>query len=155
MHCIKSLFYECDTLHVFSMNPRLRRFSADKILLTPDETLIVYRFFYGNLVPQNMNITQDDMAFAQALLVRAVDDSNKIGWFEAIWKSTATPSPDFNRVFKKFARNAAIRWFKNAKNKSDITQAKIYVMVKNSIARKFRSCFSGRAQSGLDLICYK
>jgi hypothetical protein len=50
----------------------LKHFKRDEILIKPDEAQKLLVFFFGKSVPSTDSLTDDDVAFAQALLLEAM-----------------------------------------------------------------------------------
>lgn len=119
----------------------LKQFTKDQLIFSSEEARDILIFFFpgDRAMIVNATITDSLRGFAQSLLVAAVDASYKIGWIEALWKSTAFPGPGMSSAIKKLARNAATQWLKNITNKGDILDAKIYENVRVALGARFRS----------------
>ena len=130
------------------MSASLQHFSGDTLLVDRQEAWkILVWFFGGNSGISPTTLTENDMSFAQALIVEAVDASENVGWIEAIWRSTATPPKDLKSLFKKLARNLMKQWLKNSKP-IDFENPKIYTMVKDALSRNWRSAWRIRIETG-------
>ena len=120
----------------------LKQFSSDELVLNESETRTVLKFFWpqestAHRIENSLVVTDDVRAFAQGLLVEAIDASYAVGFVEAIFRSTANPTRGAVKVFKDFGKRATKRWFKNARA-NDLTNVQIYDFVRNDISRYFR-----------------
>jgi len=130
----------------------LRRFRPSEIHLTRDEAWKVLRFFWPNTSVRPQQITQQDRAFAQALLVEAIDRSHAMGYVETLYRSwfgrgVAPTYKGIKKAASKFARKALKRWFKHATG-DDLKDPEIYESVRVTLARNFRSTWKIREQGG-------
>jgi hypothetical protein len=129
----------------------LQHFEEKDILLTQEQAFRVIRFFWpdASVVPSALSST--DRAFAQALLIEAIDASYKMGFVEHIFNAFYGKVPrsfkDIKDLVKDFAKAAMKHWFKHATG-ADLRDPQIYEMVRVDIARNFRSTWKIREQSG-------
>lgn len=127
-----------------SNSGQLRRFSRSELVLTHQEAWQVLVFFFGgNAGTTPRWLTDDDRSFAQALLVEAVDASQRMSWIQTLWSSTAKPGASITGVLAKLALKAGRDWLSSRKP-TDFKNAKIYTMVKNELTRRFRSTWQIR-----------
>ncbi len=126
-------------------------FDKKDIIITQDEAWNVLRFFWPNTNVNPGGMTDKDKAFAQALLVEAIDTSYKMGFVEIIYRIFYMKvSPSFKKIYKmvrKFAVKALKHWFKHATGE-DLKNPKIYESVRKDLARNFHSSWSIREQTG-------
>ncbi len=119
------------------------------------------RFIFGKVgfpppdsnSPRQLNchyIYDEDVQFAQALLVEAIDASKKMLLVERLFRGTADPSGSVKSVIKGFAK-AAVRdwahaegWFDHA-DKDDVRDHKIYESVVNTLRGKWKDSWHWRA----------
>jgi hypothetical protein len=128
----------------------LRHFKDSEILIGREQARNILIFFFGNNVPPADTLTNADIAFAQALLLEAIDKSYAMGYVQAAFDAFYMKIPtDFTSLVKDFAKKAAKNWFDHAAGK-DLSNPKIYRMVLNQIQASFGSVWQMRMQ-GLDL----
>jgi len=122
----------------------LRTFRRDELIFDGDETRTILEFFFRfeQGMIREAEMTDALREFAQALLVAAVDASNRIGWMKAIWRATAVPGASMKSVFAKLAKKGGVQWFKSLKRSSGPFNAKIYEFVRNELSRRFRTDLS-------------
>lgn len=126
----------------------LRRFTANEVRLDSQKAFDVLRFFFQHNTSINISqITIEDRAFTQALLVEAVDASFQMGFIESIFSSAMSLTPSVKDIIKDLLKYAAQSWFRHATGR-DMSDPKIYESVRVTIVRNFRSVWSLRAQSG-------
>ncbi len=127
---------------------QLKHFTPDELIVDRAEAWkILVWFFGGNSGITIGDLTDNDMSFAQALIIEAVDASEDVGWIYTLWRSTVTPPKDLGSLFKKLVRNLVKEWLKHSKPK-DFDDPTIYTMVKNTLTRNWRSAWSIRIQTG-------
>jgi len=83
-----------------------------------------------------MRIDDRARAFAQGLLVEAIERSCQLGFVEALFRAGANPTKGATAVLKSFGKRAAKHWFKHATAK-DLSDIKIYDMVRDRLAVNF------------------
>ncbi|MET0649844.1 MAG: hypothetical protein ABW208_24810 [Pyrinomonadaceae bacterium] len=121
----------------------------DRLFLSRREAWFVLRFMFGKvgMPPPDSNkprdlpchyIYDEDVQFAQALLVRAIDASKKMNFAEKLFRGTANPTGSVKSIIKGFAKSTvrdwanAEGWFDHA-DKDDVRKHKIYESVVNTI----------------------
>jgi hypothetical protein len=136
---------------------KLRHFDKSEIFLTPDEAWYVLRFFFKKVGfprvhPQRRlpchyilegeygGVRYEDVQFAQALLVEAMDASFKLSILERLGRSVAKGGPIksiMKRVGKEalkiFAEEKLKEWFPHMEKK-DLKNPKIYMLVRDRLA---------------------
>ena len=129
----------------------LRHFKAEEVLLTNEQAARVLRYFFPDQPINPSDATPNDMAFAQALLVEAVDSTTKMGYVEELFTSTYMKVPvDFSLiedVVKGLSKRALKNWFQHATG-NDLKDPKIYEAVRRVTARNFRTVWALRTQTG-------
>lgn len=130
----------------------LRPFAPDEILLTPEQAWQVLRFFWPSTDVTPGSLTAEDRAFAQGLLVEAIDRSYEMGYVESLFRSffpvgVAPTFAGIRKAVKEFAKRALKQWFRHATGK-DLKDPKIYESVRVTLARNFRSTWEIRRQGG-------
>lgn len=137
----------------FGQGGKLRHFSPDELVLSPEETTKVLQFFWPDADASRLGpITDADRGFAQALLLEALDASCSMGIVESIYKKFYMNIP---RSFSLIAKSAASiviqalknRWFNRC---ADIRSpdAKIYESIRSRLALNFRSVIQLRMNTG-------
>lgn len=122
----------------------LKSFSADEILLSEEETKTALMFFWPSKSSTIDDVTVDFnlRAFAQGLLVEAIDATHSMGYLHQLVNALHSASlPPSNgsaaiKLIKSFAKKASAHWFRHA-NVSDLSKASIYETVRVSLARSF------------------
>jgi hypothetical protein len=126
----------------------LKHFSRDEIKISRDDARRILIFFFGNNVPAAESLSDEDVSFAQALLLEAVDKSYAMGYVEAIFQSFYMKIPtDIEKMMKNFVKQAAKNWFDHATGK-DLSNPKIYDSVRVMLSSNFRSVWAIRMQTG-------
>jgi len=132
---------------------KLRRFSPSELILSPEDTVAVLRFFWPEMDMNRLGpVTGGDQEFAQGLLLEAVDASCTMGIVESIFKKFYLKVPtSFRSILKSAASIAAQaianRWFKRCSN-IDPNKVKIYESIRKTLARNFRTVMQLRLDTG-------
>lgn len=132
---------------------QLRHFSPSELVLSPEDTVAVFRFFWPEMDLSGLGpITDSDREFAQGLLLEAVDASCTMEITESIFNKFYLKVPkDFGSIFKSAASIAAKatanRWLGKCK-KIDPSKVKIYDSVRKTLARNFVTVMRIRLQTG-------
>lgn len=96
-------------------------------------------------------LTDEDVSFAQALLIEAVDSSREMSYVQVIFEKAAYKVPtDFSFIrdlAKELCKRAVKNWFRHATQK-DLSDPQIYESVANTIRRNFRTVWAIRVQTG-------
>ncbi len=96
-------------------------------------------------------LSDEDISFAQALLIEAVDSSREMGYVQILFEKAAYKVPtDFSFIqdlAKELCKRAVQNWFRHATRK-DLSDPQIYEMVLNTLRRNFRSVWAIRVQTG-------
>ena len=118
-------------------NIYLRHFQKDEIIISPEDARAILIFFFGNNVPPVEQLTDQDLAFAQALLLEAVDKSYTMGYVNAIFDVFYMKVPtDIQGMMKDFVKKAAKNWFDHATG-NDLSKPKIYQSVRTMIISRY------------------
>ena len=126
----------------------LRRFTPNEVRLDAQKAFDILRFFFQHNTSINISqITIEDRAFAQALLVEAVDASFHMGFIESIFTNAMSLTPSVKDIIKDLLKYAAQSWFRHATGQ-DLSDPKIYESVRSTLVRNFRSVWSMRTQIG-------
>ena len=126
----------------------LRHFQKDEIRITRADARNIVVFFFRNNVPPAASLTDEDVAFAQALLLEAVDKSYAMGYVEALFNSFYMKVPtDIAEMVKDFVKKAATNWFDHATGK-DLSNPKIYESVRVMISNNFSTVWRIRMSAG-------
>ncbi|WP_157134334.1 hypothetical protein [Photobacterium profundum] len=76
--------------------------------------------------------------FAQGLLVEAIDASYKLGYVEAIFRSSANPTKGAISLLKTFTKKASSHWFKHTRV-HELQNIQVYQFVLEHLAVRFKS----------------
>ncbi len=129
----------------------LKHFSESEVKLDQHDAFGILRFFWLEPGVEPSQLTVQDRAFAQALLVEAIDSSYHMSFVELLFKNFYGKVPSsFESVrdmVKSFAKEASKRWFEHATGK-DLDDPKIYESVRATLSRNFRSTWQIRVQTG-------
>jgi hypothetical protein len=131
----------------------LKHFRKDEIVISSDQARTILLFFFGfqGQVPPSNQLTDDDVAFAQALFLEAIDESYAMGYVKAIFDAFyGKPPASFDSVkdmIKDFVKAAAKNWFTHARGE-DFAHPKIYESIRVTIAVNFKSVWAIRVQTG-------
>jgi len=130
----------------------LKHFSKDEVYVSPQDANLILRFFFtADKVPSADQLTPEDQAFAQALLLEAIDSSYAMGFvqdiFDSFYGKVPTEFSAIKGMVKSFVKKAAKTWFDHASGK-DMSDPKIYMSIRVRIAANFRSVFIIRLNSG-------
>jgi len=131
----------------------LKHFRKEEILISRDDARTILLFFFGlaTEVPPSDQLTDDDIAFAQALFLEAIDESYAMGYVQAIFEAFyGKPPASFDNVkdmIKDFVKAAAKHWFTHARGE-DFAHPKIYESIRSTIAVKFKSIWAIRMVTG-------
>jgi len=134
------------------MSRKLKTFKPEELLFDSKETKEILLFFFPNekhSIPK-IKVNNQVRGFAQGLLLEAVDASYKIGFIEALFKSTANPTSSMLSVIRKFAIKASKHWFQHNVTKDDLRKVKIYEAVRSRLQINFKSVMRLLVQ-GLDI----
>jgi hypothetical protein len=126
----------------------LRRFQANEVRLDAQQAFDILRFFFQHNTSINLSqITIEDRAFAQALLVEAVDASFHMGFIESIFSSAMSLTPSVRDIVKDLLKYAAQSWFRYATGQN-LSDPQIYDSVRVSLVRNFRTPWAMRTTTG-------
>ena len=96
-------------------------------------------------------MTDDDLGFAQALLLEAVDKSYAMSFvqdvYDVFYGKVPTGFDAIKDMLKDFVKKAARTWWDHATGK-DLDDPKIYTAVKAALTSNFRSVWVIRLQTG-------
>ena len=108
---------------------------------------ILVWFFGGNAGLSPSDITYNDRSFAQALLFEAIAASKLIGFVEGLWRATVKPAKSITSLLKQIAKLTAKALWEHLKP-VDLEDPKIYQMVKDQLARNWKSPWQIRIETG-------
>jgi hypothetical protein len=129
----------------------LKHFRSDEILISPDQARTILLFFFGlnEQMPEKLN--DDEVAFAQALLVEAIDESYVMqyvrGIFDAFYGKPPASFEAVKDMIKDFMKDAAKNWFTHARG-DDFAHPRIFESIRVTTAVKFRSVWAEHLQTG-------
>jgi hypothetical protein len=133
------------------MSLELKRFRSDEIRLTKEQAWRILRFCWPDISILPADLTQDDLSFAQALLVEAIHSSYYMGYVEHLFNSfymrVAASWSDVEDMVKGFAKAVLKYWFKQA-TRADLANPQVYETVRLTLARNFRSAWKTREIKG-------
>lgn len=125
-------------------------YATNDVIVSEEEAWgILVWFFGGNAGISPSQVTLNDRSFAQALMYEAIMKSKEVGKVERLWKSTANPT----KKITKTLRNVATYYYGSASLQYRVTHAdlinpKIYSMVKDNLARTWKSAWQIRINTG-------
>jgi hypothetical protein len=129
----------------------LRKFSENEIYISKHQAWTVLTFFWPASLFIEGDLTDQDINFAQGILLEAIDASYKMGYvhilFDTFYGKVPGSFTEIGKLTKSFAMKAVKHWFKHIGQKR-LEDAEIYVAVRNVIAANFRSVIEVRRQTG-------
>jgi hypothetical protein len=131
----------------------LRHFAPAEIIITREQASRILRFFFpGQALPPSA-LTDDDISYAQALLVEAVDASTEMGYVQILFDNAFMKVPTdlsfIKDIAKSIVKKAAKDWFRHATAR-DLSDPQIYESVHKTISWKQGTVWQMRMQ-GLEL----
>ena len=128
---------------------QLRHFEQDEIIVSADDANLILRYFFGEEVPPAGQLTNEDVGFAQALFLEAIDKSYAMGYvhiiFDCFYMKVAGSFDDVKDLAKDFTKKAGKRWFDHATGK-DLGKPEIYNNVFAQMKASFRETWKMRMQ---------
>lgn len=129
----------------------LRKFSQDEIYISKEDAYAILRFYFHDVGVLQTTLSDQDVQFAQGLLLEGVDRSYEFGLVKLIFDNFYMKAPrDFTNLYdmvKKFTKQAAKAWWNHATEK-DLAEPKIYEYVRNQIQANFITVWKIRVQTG-------
>ena len=129
----------------------MKHFRADEIIISTEEARRVLKFYFTDPVPDQL--TPQDVAFAQALLLEGIDMSYAMGYvhfiFDSFYMKVPTSFDSINDMVTGFGKKAARHWFQHALGK-DRENPQIYNCIRLQIRSNWGSVWGVRTR-GLDL----
>jgi hypothetical protein len=129
----------------------LQHFRKDQFIISRQQAARVLRFMFPDQQVSEPQLSDEDIGFAQALLIEAVDSSREMGYVQILFEKAAYKVPtDFSFIkdlAKELCKRALQNWFRHATRK-DLSDPQIYEMVLNTLRRNFRSVWAIRVQTG-------
>jgi hypothetical protein len=126
----------------------LRHLSPSEICLSRQQAWKVLVFFFGgNAGTVPGYLADEDIEFAQALLMEAITASSRIGWVEAIFDNAMALRPDIREIIEDIAVHAIQEW-QRSREPREIMSQPIYRMVHAQLVRNFRSIWIIRVETG-------
>src|SRR6185437_4119016 len=120
----------------------LQHFAPTDLRLLPEQASRALRFFFPDQPIDAGRLTNADIAFAQALLIEAVDASAEMSYVEVLFDKAFMKAPtDYSiikDVAKSLCRQAVKNWFRHVTG-DDLANPQIYAAVRNQLSRNFRS----------------
>lgn len=129
----------------------LAHFSKSQCIITRAQAARVLRFFFPDQPLGEPELSDEDVSFAQALLIEAVDSSREMSYVQVLFEKTAYRVPTDYSFIKDLARDLckrAIRnWFRHA-TQQDLSNPEIYESVRRTIQLNFKTVWAIRLQTG-------
>jgi hypothetical protein len=120
----------------------LRPFRADEIIISKAEAVAIIRFFWPDSSAREAGMSDDAVAFAQGLLVEAIDASYAMGHVHAVFDVFYMRPPgtvvNVKKMIRTFGKKASRHWFKYA-TEDKLQKAEIYNTVRVRLANNFKS----------------
>lgn len=130
--------------------PALKRFKDDEVVIDRTTGWQFLRFFWPNTGIKPGDLTGEDIKFAQALMVEALDSSASMGYVEVFFRSFSSPTNALGSLTSAAARlirNGFLHWYRNRRDVS-LTNPKVYESVRRALARNYKSAWEVRIQTG-------
>jgi hypothetical protein len=129
----------------------LKHFAKGELLLTQEQAGRILRFFFPNQTLPPGDLTDDDIGFAQALLIEAVDRSTEEGYVEILFNNAFMKVPTdlsfVKDIAKEVGKKAVKNWFRHATGK-DLANPQIYANVRVTLSNNFSTPWQERLQDG-------
>ncbi len=127
----------------------LRKFRGIDIKLSRSESYEILRFFFPQSRLRPSAVREPDCAFAQALLVEALDRSSRMGLFEALFREVlgcgvAREYPRYQTLVVRFLSEALSHWFCHLRWRPERPTPKIYESVRATLALNYRPIWDRR-----------
>ena len=133
------------------MAASLQHFRKDQLIISRAQAARLLRFFFPSQQLSENSLTDEDVAFAQALLIEAVDSSREMGYVQVLFEKAAYKVPtDFSFVkdlAKELCKRAVANWFRHA-TRRDLADPQIYESVLNTLRLNFKTAWTLRLQTG-------
>jgi hypothetical protein len=130
---------------------QLQHFAPTDLRMSPEQAQRVLRFFFPDQPIDASSLTQDDIAFAQGLLIEAVDASAEMSYVNVLYDKAFMKLPTDYSFLKDVAsslcRQAARNWFHHVSGEA-LRNPQIYESVRVQLARNFRSVWVLRMATG-------
>ena len=121
------------------------------LIYTQQETWKILQFFFKSPGVRPGDLTDDDRAFAQALLLDALEMNYAMGFVAIIFKSffgkTATNFAGIAKLIGKFLTKGFMHWFKHT-TKKDLKDVQMYESIRLTVARNWTSIWRIRVAIG-------
>lgn len=116
-----------------------------ELLFTEMETREILKFFWPAFTSSiaTIVISNATRAFAQSLLMLAIDASNTMGFVQVLGTTVVKPTKSIKALTEKLAKRFVKRWWKNTHQK-DLLNAKIYESIRRDISWYYRSMLEER-----------
>ncbi len=124
---------------------QLRKFTVNELKYTKDEAKQILTYFFGQFDLSSGSFTNEDIEFAQGLMVEAIDASNKMSYVEGIFRASAGPGSSITSLAAKLVRHSLASWWNNKKREDKV---EIYDIVKNQLKANFRTVWAYRVSTG-------
>jgi hypothetical protein len=132
-------------------NWSLRHVGKDEIVIRKEDAYAILRFYFGSINVLPDALTDDDVGFAQALLLEGIDKSYEFGLVKIVYDTFYMKVPkDFEGVkdmAKEFVKKALKAWWKHATDK-DLENPQIYEYVRVQLSSNFSQVWKIREQTG-------
>ncbi len=134
-----------------NMGGSLKHFQPAEVVISKEQAGRTLRFFFPDQPIDAFSLSTEDVGFAQALLIEAVDSSKEMGYVQVVFDKTFMKIPtDFSfikDILKALGKRALQNWFRHA-TKKDLDEPQIYESVRRTLAVNFRSIWAIRLQTG-------
>jgi hypothetical protein len=129
----------------------LRHFSPAEVVITREQAARILRFFFPGQPPTPSELTNEDISYAQALLIEAVDASTEMGYVQILYDKAFMKVPTdlsfIKDIAKALVKQAGKNWFRHATGK-DLSDPTIYEAIRKTISWKQGSTWQIRMQTG-------
>ena len=129
----------------------LKKFSGDELIISKEDAQKIFYFFFGEQIQGEL--INEDVGFAQGLIIEGIERSNEMGMIEDFMKKFFWKVPTsfgmVGSIVKFFIVKSASIWWKNKNIKSiNADNLKIYDSIRNTLCLNFRSVWKIRMQTG-------
>ena len=129
----------------------LKHFSPGEIVITREQASRILKYFFPDCPLPAGQLTDEDVSYAQALLIEAVDASTDMGYVQILFDKAFMKVPTAFSIIKDIAKAVAQRgaknWFRHATGK-DLSDPQIYETVHSTISWKQGSTWRIRMATG-------
>lgn len=126
----------------------LDKYRNMRIVISAADAQRILQFIFPNAQPVPVaSIDQNDIRFAQALIVEAAEASARIGFIQSLWEKAVSPTARPMGLVKTIVKSA-LRYLNRPTTVQQAADSPDYQMVLYQIANNFGSVWRYRVQTG-------